>query len=61
MSDLLGSSIPDELYGEKSVRGEVVRLAGKRLQNAAPEEKPIIEAALQLLLDRFAAGERDKP
>ncbi|MDT8441453.1 MAG: hypothetical protein RQ723_07315 [Desulfuromonadales bacterium] len=60
MKEMLEVPELDELSTEKSVRGEVARLAEKRLQAATPEERPLIAAALRLLLDRFAAVEPDK-
>lgn len=47
----------EPLLKEKSVRGEVVRLAMRRLEGADPEKGEIIAEGLQLLLDRFGPEE----
>ncbi len=44
-----------KLAKEKSVRGAVVRQALRRSDEAGPEEQETLNAALHLLLEKFAA------
>lgn len=61
MTDLFDRNHLDGLAREKSVRGEVVRLAMQRLQECDPADEQTVLEALQLLLDCFdASGEGQK-
>jgi len=42
------------LAAEKSVRGSVVRLALKRAEEVGPGQQDTLDAALHLLLEKFA-------
>ena len=46
---------------EKSVRGEVVRLALQRMDNCDHEHRQVIEEAMVLLLKAFENREEDRP
>lgn len=61
MTGLLGSVQIESLAREKSVRGELVRLARRQAEQADAEELVLLEKALQLLLERFQAMEGGAP
>ena len=52
--------VPDEwksLAEEKSIRGEVVRLALQRMQDLDVTEQELVHEAVELLLARFAGSQ----
>lgn len=61
MIELLESTRVVELAKEKSVRGEVARLALEQAAEASLEEKEILASALQELLDCFSGQVGDQP
>lgn len=44
------------LVDEKSLRGEVIRLAVQRMQAVEPNEQELVREATELLLARFAGS-----
>lgn len=59
MIELLQSRRVAELAKEKSVRGEVARLAREQAVDAEPEELELLAAALNELFERFSSLEGD--
>lgn len=57
MTNRLNMDEIERLSREKTVRGEVVRTALQRMEQASQEDREVIEEALQQLLERFAGEE----
>lgn len=57
MTRLLGSTHIETLAREESVRGVLVRTVIKQAEDADAGELQLLEAALQLLLERFQSME----
>jgi hypothetical protein len=60
MTELLKSARVAKLAKEKSVRGEVVRLALARAATADSDQSILLEQSLKDLLDRFDGLEAEK-
>jgi hypothetical protein len=59
MTPLLGSAHIEALAREESVRGVLVRMVLEQAEHADSEGLALLEAALQLLMQRFQVIEGD--